>query len=254
MNYFIFIKSYNLAVITFLLILINVSFGQQLVEGIAAIIGKEIVLKSEVDQMVQSYAIQNRINLSQKPKLLKELQSRIFDRLLEQKILLAKAVEDTINVEEREIDQRVEQHINYMIEQVGSEEKLEEAFKSPISKIKRDLRKETEERLKVDNLRRIKFSNVKVSRREVEIFYKTYKDSLGEIKETVDISHILKQIKPSEESQKTATEKLQNLLNILNDGGDFAELAQTWSRPAPATISRRGSLSAASDLRGRASA
>ncbi len=235
------IKRSIITSIILLLTMINFGFGQQLVEGIAAIIGKEIVLKSEVDQMVQSYAIQNRINLSQKPKLMKELQKGIFERLVEQKILLAKAVEDTINVEDREIDQRVEQHINYMIEQVGSEEKLEEAFKNPIKKIRRDLRKETEERLKVDNLRRIKFSNVKVSRREVENFYKTYKDSLGEIKETVDISHILKQIKPSEESNNEAKEKLQNILNMLNNGDDFSELAKKYSED-PGSASRGGDL------------
>ena len=173
--------------------------AQQLADGIAAIIGKEIVLVSEVDQMVRSYAVQNKLNIANNPQALKQIQSNIFDRLIEQKILLVKAVEDTIEVNERDVDQRVEQHIKYMISQVGSEEKLEEAFNSPIKKIRRDLKKETAERLKVETLRRSKFVNVKVSRREVENFYSVYKDSLGEVKETVEISHILKQIKPSDD-------------------------------------------------------
>jgi len=124
--------------------------AQQLADGIAAIIGKEIVLVSEVDQMVRSYAVQNKLNLANDPGLMKKIQSDIFDRLIEQKVLLVKAVEDTIEVDDREVDQRVEQHIKYMIGQVGSEEKLEEAFNNPIKKIRRDLRKETAERLKVD--------------------------------------------------------------------------------------------------------
>jgi len=219
----------------------HVAYGQQLVEGVAAIIGKEIVLKSEVDQMVQSYAIQNRINLSKNESMYKELQKRIFERLIEQKILLAKAVEDTIEVDDRDIDQRVDQHIQYMISQVGSEEKLEAAFNNPIKKIKRDLRKETEERLKVDNLRRVKFSNVKVSRREIENFYKTYQDSLGEIKETIDISHILKQVKPSEESKAEAKKKLQIIRDMIEDGTDFSELAKKYSQD-PGSASRGGDL------------
>jgi peptidyl-prolyl cis-trans isomerase SurA len=225
------------------LFLVNASsiFGQQLAEGIAAIIGKEIVLRSEVDQMVQSYALQNKINLANNPSALKELQSNVFERLIEQKILLVKADEDTITVNDKDVDQRVEQHIKYMIEQVGSEEKLEEAFKNPIKKIRRDLRKETADRLKVDMLRRTKFANVKVGRREVEVFYNTYKDSLGDIKETVDISHILKQIKPSEESKEEAKEKLMKILEMIKNGESFEELAKKYSQD-PGSASRGGDL------------
>lgn len=233
----IFIKTF----IILIFITINPLLSQQLAEGIAAIIGKEIVLRSEVDQMVQSYALQNKINLANNPAALKEMQSSIFERLIEQKVLLVKADEDTITVNERDVDQRVEQHIKYMIEQVGSEEKLEEAFKNPIKKIRRDLRKETADRLKVDMLRRTKFANVKVGRREVEMFYKTYKDSLGDIKETVDISHILKQIKPSEESKLEAKAKLEKILEMLKNGQKFEDLAKKYSQD-PGSKSRGGDL------------
>jgi peptidyl-prolyl cis-trans isomerase SurA len=227
--------------ILFLLINSVTVLGQQLADGIAAIIGKEIVLRSEVDQMARSYAVQNKINIANNPTILNKILSNVFERLLEQKILLVKAVEDTITVDDRDVDQRVEQHIKYMIDQVGSEEKLEEAFNNPIKKIRRDLRKETVDRLKVDMLRRTKFANVKVSRREVEKFYKTYKDSLGEIKETVDISHILKQIKPSEESKSEAKEKLNKIIEMVNNGENFEELAKRYSQD-PGSGSRGGDL------------
>ena len=215
--------------------------AQQLADGVAAIIGKEIVLISEIDQMVRSYAVQNKLDLANDPRLLKKIQADIFDRLIEQKVLLVKAVEDTIEVDDREVDQRVEQHIKYMIGQVGSEEKLEEAFNNPIKKIKRDLRKETAERLKVDMLRRSKFVNVKVSRREVENFYSVYKDSLGEVKETVEISHILKQIKPSEDSKLEAKAKLAKIIELIQNGESFEELAKKYSQD-PGSASRGGDL------------
>ena len=228
-------------ILVLIFITIGPLFSQQLADGVAAIIGKEIVLRSEVDQMVQSYALQNKINLANNPAALKEMQSSVFERLIEQKVLLFKADEDTITVDDRDVDQRVEQHIKYMIEQVGSEEKLEEAFKNPIKKIRRDLRKETADRLKVDMLRRTKFANVKVGRREVEIFYKTYKDSLGDIKETVDISHILKQIKPSDESKLEAKAKLEKILEMLANGEKFEDLAKKYSQD-PGSGSRGGDL------------
>lgn len=235
------IKKYIFVHVLMIFIITNTVIGQQFADGIAAIIGKEIVLRSEVDQMIRSYALQNKINLANNPKVLKELQARVFDQLIEQKVLLAKAVEDTITVDDKDIDQRVEQHIKYMIDQVGSEEKLEEAFDNPIKKIRRDLRKETADRLKVDMLRRSKFVNVKVSRREVENFYATYKDSIGEIKETVEISHILKQIKPSEESKLEAKEKLSEILEMVKNGEDFEALAKKYSQD-PGSGSRGGDL------------
>ena len=64
---------------------------------------------------------------------------------------------------------------------------------------------------------------------------------MGEIKETVDICHILKQIKPSTESNNEAREKLQNILNMLNDGDDFSELAKKYSED-PGSASRGGDL------------
>jgi len=235
------LKTIVLSILLLIIIFSPAILAQQLADGIAAIIGKEIVLISQVDQMVRSYALQNKINLANNPQALKQIQSNVFDRLIEQKILLVKAVEDTIEVNDRDVEQRVEQHIKYMISQVGSEEKLEEAFNSPIKKIKRDLKKETAERLKVDMLRRTKFANVKVSRREVENFYSAYKDSLGEVKETVEISHILKQIKPSDNSKIEARQELEKIIEKIQNGESFEDLAKTYSQD-PGSASRGGDL------------
>jgi len=234
-------KSRFILIILLYVSLVSISAGQQLLDGIVAIIGKEIVLKSEIDQYVQSYAIQNKLNLRQNPELLQKLQKQIMEKMVEQKILLAQAEEDTVKVDDREVDKRVEQNINYMIQQVGSEEKLEESFQSPIKKIKRDLRKETIERMKIEILRRTKFQNIKISRREIEQFYKNYQDSLPQVKETVDISHILKQVKAGTTSRQNALEKIRFIQNQLNNGADFAELAKKYSQDL-GTASRGGDL------------
>ena len=113
-------------------ILLLISLGilplgaQQLIDGIAAVVGNEIVLKSEVDQYVQSYIIQNKINTRNNSEIQKQLEKDILARLVEQKIMLTKADEDTIIADARDVDRRVEEQIRYLTEQVGSEDKLEE--------------------------------------------------------------------------------------------------------------------------------
>ena len=215
--------------------------AQQLVDGVAAIVGQEFILNSEVEQYVQNYVIQNKINVMDNPEMYKSLKNDVLDRLIEQKILLTKADEDTITVTEREIDRYLEEQIRNLISRAGSETALEAAFQSPMKKIRRDLRAETESRLKIETLRRTKFAEVKVSRREVEEFYKLYQDSLPSLKETVDISHILKQIKSGESSKEAAIARMIEIKEKVDAGDDFAELAEAYSEDT-ATSVRGGDL------------
>ena len=215
--------------------------SQQLVEGIVAIVGKEIILKSEIDQYIQSYIVQNRIDVKQNPQLVEELKNQTLEKLIEQKLLLAKADEDTLTVDDEMLDQRVEQRMRYLVEQVGSEDKLEAVFGSPLKKIRKDTRKVVKEQLLVEQVRSMKFRNVKVSRREVEEFYKTYKDSLPSLEETINISHILMLVKPSEDAQTTAYNKASEILDKIKNSADFSEMAEKYSDD-PASAKRGGDL------------
>jgi peptidyl-prolyl cis-trans isomerase SurA len=219
----------------------GLSNAQQLVDGVAAIVGQEFILNSEVDQYVQNYVLQNKINVMSNPEMYKSLKKDVLERLIEQKILITKADEDTITVTEREVDRYLEEQIRTLISRAGSETALEAAFQSPMKKIRRDLRAETENRLKIETLRRKKFAEVKVSRREVEEFYEMYQDSLPVLKEMVDISHILKQIKSGESSRDAALTKITEVKKKVDAGEDFEELAKTYSED-PATAVRGGDL------------
>ena len=227
--------------LSFLIIFTGVSQAQQLVDGIAAIVGQEIILSSEVEQYVQNYVLQNKINVTSNPELYQSLKKEVIERLVEQKILLTQANEDTITVADRDVDRYLEQQIQNLLDRAGSETALESAFQAPMRQIRRNLRAETERRLKIETLRQKRFGKVTVGRREIEDFYKTYHDSLPTIKETVDISHILKQVKPSEASKETALEKIMAIKEKLDAGEDFAELAKKYSED-PATAARGGDL------------
>ncbi|MCK4755147.1 MAG: peptidylprolyl isomerase, partial [Calditrichia bacterium] len=233
----------KVTIIIFSLIIVwtGVVKAQQMVDGIVAIVGQEIILNSEVEQYVQNYVLQNKINIRSNPEMYKSLKKEVLEKLIEQKILLTKADEDTITVTEREVDRYLDEQIRTLIARAGSESALESAFQNPMKKIRRDLRAETESRLKIETLRRKKFAEVKVSRREVEEFYNMYQDSLPVLKETVDISHILKQIKPGGSSKEAALEKIIEIKEKVDAGEDFSELAKTYSED-PSTSIRGGDL------------
>ncbi len=227
--------------IIFLIFGLQTVNAQQLVEAIAAIVGDQIILKSELDQFVQNYIVQNKLDITPGSEAYNNLRKKMLGGLIEQKVLLAKAKADTITVDDQMLDQRVEERIKYMIQQVGSQDKLEKIFGMSMNQIRKDTRKMIKEQLLVEQVRAKKFRGMKVSRREVEAFYKMYKDSLPVRPATVDISHILIQVKPSEEAQMKAYQKAEMILKELKAGADFAQLAKKYSDD-PASAKRGGDL------------
>ena len=227
--------------IAFIIILSAILLAQQRVDGIAAIVGNEIIMLSEVNSSVAQYAMKNKLNLADKPQLYRDLSQKALQSGIDERLLSIKADEDTIKADEDRVEQALNQQIDYMLQQVGSIEKLEEYYGAPIAKIKKDLRKQIEDSYRIDLLKQKRFGSMKISRREVEDFYQSYSDSLPILPPTVDISHILIQLNPSEESLQEAYSKIENIQKMLKDGADFAELAREYSED-PGTASRGGDL------------
>lgn len=228
-------------ILSILLLMPIFLFGQQQIDGIAAIVGDEIILMSEINTVVAQYALQNKMDLSNNPGLYKELSEKFLQSRIDEKLLLIQADEDTIEADEERVDQTLNQQINYMLQQAGSTEKLEEYYGAPVAKIKKDFKKQIENRFRIDILKQKRFGEIKIFRREVEEFYKSYSDSLPTIPPTVDISHILIELGPSEESLQQAYQKITDIQKLLNEGDDFAELAKEYSED-PGSASKGGDL------------
>jgi peptidyl-prolyl cis-trans isomerase SurA len=215
--------------------------AQQTIDGIAAVVGNEIILVSDLNTLIAQYSFQNKVNVYQDPKLLQQLQEQMLRRMIDEKLLLIKADEDTITADEDRVEQILDQQINTFIQQVGSQEKLEEYYGMPLPKIKKEMRQQIANRLIIDQLRQRRFANIKVSRREVENFYEQYQDSLPKMDETVDISHVLLQVTPSDESYQEAYNKILRIQQMLEEGQDFTTLAPRHSED-PSVASNKGDL------------
>lgn len=224
-----------------LLLSSNQLIAQQVIDKIVAVVENEIILQSELTQYALNIAFQLRIDPRREPDKFEKLKEETLQNLINQKILLAKAEEDTIEVEERQVDTVLEEQISRMIQQVGSEQKLEEQLGMSVSKLKRNFRNDVRKNLKVERLQQTKFSEIKITRREVEEFYNSMKDSLPDLKETVDISHILINVKAGDVSEQKAREKITDLLQQVKSGADFAELCRKYSED-PGSAARGGEI------------
>lgn len=213
-------------------VLNSVAFSQTEGDRVLAIAGNNIITESDFQNQLQMYAKQNQLN-----EISPYIAQQLFQSILTNKILLAKAEQDSIDVTEDEISREYENRIRSLTEQVGSQERLEELYGMPMNKIKSTLKEELKKNLKVEKLKRKKFSGgVTVSDRELNEFYTMYRDSLPEVSEEFEIAHIFIDRKISNAEKNEARRIAGLILDSIKNGVDFSELAKRNSADSMSAI------------------
>lgn len=223
-------------VLVVMLFLFNFISAQEVLDKIIAIVDNEAILKSEFEISVLRYAAQRNLDPSD-AKFRKE----VLNALIDEKLLYAQAELDSIVISEDELKQRLEQTINYYIQQYGSEDAIEKTFGMNIEKIKRELRDDTKKSLMADRVQQKKFNRIECSVREVEEFFKGFADSLGVIPERYKVAHIFINPKSSDRVKIKARQFAEQLLDSIKKGADFATLAKAVSDD-PGSAARGGEL------------
>jgi peptidyl-prolyl cis-trans isomerase SurA len=215
--------------------------AQNTLDGIVAVVGDEIVLKSELIQTTQIMAAQMGVQPNVREKEFERLKKEVLNNLVNEKVLLAKAKEDTVTVDDQKVEAALDSRIEDLTRQLGSKEKLEAYFGSPVKKIKRDYREDIRKQLVIQTLQQEKFGSIQVSRKEVETFFETMKDSLPQKKPMVRMRHLLLSVRPNEEAKAQALSRIREIQEQLRNGASFEETAKSLSED-PGTSSRGGDL------------
>jgi len=213
------------AVLIILFALTAVSFSQKEGDRIIAVIGNEVILESDLNFQLISYMRQN--NLTEYNQQLIEL---VFQNMVTEKLILAKAEQDSIFVSTEELTKQVDNRIRQLVDQFGSEKNLEEAYGITLAKVKTILKEQIEQNIKVEKVKQEKFgSGVSVTKNEVISFYNDYKDSLPPVPLTYDMRQIVRVPKITDEAKKQARIKALRLIDSIKSGKDFSELAKLYS-------------------------
>jgi len=208
----------------------------QILDRIVAVVGNEIILESELNAQMQFYVSSNKLDPNTPG-----LKDQVLQSMINEKLILARAIEDSVVVTDDEVKQQLDAAIQQRVQQFGSEAKLEEIYGMPISRIKREFRDEMRKNLLTQRLQQQRFGTEEISRREVQEFYQTYKDSLGTVPEEVQLARIY--IKPGfdKDAHDAAHAKARLILDSIKAGADFGEMAKRYSEDP-------GSAAAGGDL------
>lgn len=209
---------------------------QWILDRIVAVVEREIITESEVNAQVDFFVFNNRIDPATP-----NLRRQVLESMINDKLILAKAVEESVMVSDDEVTQQLNALIEQRALQVGGERRLEELYGMSIGKMKREFRDDMRKQLLVSRLQQTKFGNLQVSRREVEEFYAAYNDSLPPVPEEVELYHIFRLPKASTEAKALVMAKAEKILDSLRRGGDVADFARRYSED-PGSAATGGDL------------
>ncbi|MGQ9806856.1 MAG: peptidylprolyl isomerase [Chlorobiales bacterium] len=214
------------------LFLCSTAINAQVLDGVVAVVGDEIVLKSEIDEQLKFVAYQNRIPPDD--ERLPMMWRQILEEAINLKVLLTKAKIDSISVSNEEVDAQVERRMEFIRQRLGSDEAISEYFGKSILQLRTDMREEIRAGLMAEQLRRKKFSGLSISDEDVQKFYETYKDSLPEVPAEFEAAFIAIRPKVDTLAKKVAYEKILEIQRKLKDGANFADLAKAYSEDGSA--------------------
>lgn len=195
-------------------------------DKIIAKVDNQILLKSEFEL---SYI--QAINSNQEFKA-EVTNCAVLEQLLTNKLLLAKADIDSVNVDERQVEAQLDRRMEYFIAQIGSKEKLEAQFGKSVKKLKEELRKQVKDQLLSQKMQDNITAKVKVTPSEVRKFYNSIpKDSLPFFSKEMEVGHIVIYPKVSKDQKILTREKLNDIRKkIVEENEDFGVLAKEFSQ------------------------
>jgi len=219
--------------------------AQTTLDKIVAVVDREVITLSDLNFTVQQVALQNRLDPNSP-----SLRNQVLDGMINDKLVLAQAIEDSIVVTEEEITERLEQQINRLIYQAGGQDQLEKIYGMSINRMKREyqFRELIRKQMLVQKIQQQRQMQLSVSRREVEEFFATYKDSIPKVPTEYELSHIYIEPKPDSSVLQAIYAKALKIVDSIKAGGDFADFAKRYSSDGSAAnggdlgFARRGSF------------
>lgn len=212
-----------------ILILLNsisiTSFAQdKIIDQIVAIIGSNIILKSDIE----AAAHQSQLNGITTDG---DMKCEILEQLMVEKLLVAEAELDTnITVTDNEINQQLDAQIEFYKQRLVTEKAVEEYFNKPIVKIKAELQDNIRNNILSSQMRSKLIENIKATPSEVRYYYRNLPD---DEKKKVNTQYEYAQIMAipivSEAEETRIKDLLRSLKKRVDNGEDFFGLAVLYS-------------------------
>ncbi|PRY48874.1 periplasmic chaperone for outer membrane proteins SurA [Arcticibacter pallidicorallinus] len=215
----------TVGILFFLLTSINLTFAQNItVNKIAAVVGDNIILQSDIEREYANYILQGNPQND-------EVKCGVLQQMLTQKLLSQQAVIDSVTVTDDEVTNEVDRRMRAFIQRAGGQERLEQFLNRSVLQYKDEIRPDVKEQLVANRMHSKITENIGITPLEVKRFFESIpKDSLPEYPTEVEVGEIVVYPKLTKAEKEQFRDKAEALRLRIKGGEDFATLARLYSQ------------------------
>ncbi len=197
-----------------------------IVDEVVWVVGDEAILKSDIE-VTRIQAAMEGIRWNGNPDC------AIPEQIAVQKLFLHQAVIDSVDkdVTDADVAAEVELRLEYMIEQIGSREKLEEYRKQSISQIRQSMRDDLRDQMLIQRMKQKLVQDISVTPAEVRRYFRDMpEDSIPFVPTEVEVQIITLTPRISPDEINRVKDELREYTRRVNSGEtSFQTLARLYS-------------------------
>ena len=198
--------------------------GRLKVDGVVAVVGDFVVLDSDIDLMYKELEAE-KVNTKDITRC------ELLGKLMEDKLYAHQAIQDSIIVSDAEVNERMQQQIDFFVERLGSADKMVEYFKKKdLSSFKDELFEMIKNQKLTEQMQKKVIDEVEITPEEVRIFFSKFGEEdrpfFGAEMEIAQI--VVKPVISDEEKQKVI-DRLNEIKKDVENGDSFYSKAVLYS-------------------------
>ncbi len=194
------------------------------IDGVVGVVGDYVILDSDIDNgLIEAKAMgYSSTDLTR---------CRVFGTLLETRLFTHQAIQDSIVIADDEINSRMDEQIDRMVEQVGSVDNVVKYYNKKNYEDFReyffDIMKQNQLASRMQNKL---VSEVTITPEEIRQFYnKIPKDSLPMVGDEIELAEIVMKPEITKEQRQATIDKLNEIRQDVLDGASFASKVYMYS-------------------------
>ncbi len=200
-------------------------------EGVSAVVGDYVILEFDIDKSYLEFE-QNGVDISTIDRC------QMLGKLMEDKLYVHHAIQDSIIITDAEIEPEVDQVFQYMVAQVGSEEKVVEYYrKNNVTELKAELLKARKEIRLTERMQEKIVSDVTVTPEEVRTFFFSIPvEERPVFGAEIEVAQLVVEPEVTEEARQNVINRLKVIRSdIVDNGSSFATKAVLYSKDGTRT-------------------
>ena len=202
------------------------NFKRYKAEGVCGVVGDFVILEFDIDKSYLEFE-QNGVDVNSIDRC------EMIGKLMEDKLYVHHAIQDSIIISDAEIKPEVDQLMAYMVDQVGSVEKVVNYYrKSNETELRADLMKARKEIRLTERMQENIVSSITITPEEVRTFFFSIPvDERPIFSAELEVSQLVVEPEVTEKAKQDAINRLKVIrTDIVDNGSSFATKAVLYSK------------------------